>query len=78
MPLDFEEIRDFLTVQKMARERGYRYFKLRSGDAYALWDEATDEKVSGKKLIPAKEALELMSRRVRHAELHGDFDPESA
>jgi hypothetical protein len=75
--MDLEEITDFLQVQKMARERGYRYFKLRNGDAYALYDVETDEKISGKKLIPAKEALELMSRRVRHFELHGDNDSDN-
>ena len=79
MPLSIEELRKRLhlpfqpdPLQKMAREKGYRYFRLKEYDRYAIYDNETNEKVSGKKLISAKEAIEIMSTRVRHGELHTD------
>jgi hypothetical protein len=86
MPLSIEELRYRLKtgrtsehdrLVRTARERGYRYFQLKNSDAYAIYDAATNEQVSGKKLIPAKEALRLMETLVRHSELHGDNDPDS-
>jgi hypothetical protein len=85
MPLSIEDLRDRLAgrpllpdrVQRTARDRGYRFFRLKKYDAYAIYDNATNEKVSGKKLIPGEEAIRLMETLVRHSELHGDNDPDN-
>jgi hypothetical protein len=85
MPLSIEELKYRLAnagrhgihdqLVKMAREKGYRYFQLKNRDAYAIYDAETNEPISGKKLIPGKEALRLMETLVRHDQLHGDNDP---
>jgi hypothetical protein len=84
MSLSIEELKERLAnvglhdrLVRTARERGYNYFRLQTKNAYAIYDKETDEKVSGKMLISAKEAIELMEIRVRHSELHGDFDPDN-
>jgi hypothetical protein len=76
-PYALRELSPHQQLVKMAHERGLRYFRLKERDRYAIYDNETSKKISGKKLIPAKEAIELLSAYVRHSELHGDNNPDA-